>query len=127
MHADNDPAGVVSPWYRSRIGCGLSFAQYEVMEALAAEPKLHAAELGRRLHITRHSAHTLLKQLERAGLIELLPRDGGIRCAWLTTCAGPCRISRRPWSAAPPVVARLTMIGYVASSAQNSEKPSTYR
>lgn len=70
---------------RALNGCGLSFAQYEVMEVLVAEPKLHAGELGRRLHITRQSAHDLLKQLARAGLIDLLPRDGGIRCAWLTT------------------------------------------
>lgn len=76
---------------RALNGCGLSFAQYEVMEVLAAEPKLHARELGRRLHIARQSAHGLLKQLERAGLIELLPRDGAIRCAWLTR-AGRTRL-----------------------------------
>jgi DNA-binding MarR family transcriptional regulator len=69
---------------RALNGCGLSFAQYEVMEILASEPKLHAGELGRRLHITRQSAHGLIKQLARADLIELLPRDGAIRCAWLT-------------------------------------------
>jgi DNA-binding MarR family transcriptional regulator len=70
---------------RALNGCGLSFAQYEVIEVLAAEPKLQAGELARRLHITRQSAHGLLRKLARAGLIELLPRDGGIRCAWLTT------------------------------------------
>jgi DNA-binding MarR family transcriptional regulator len=70
---------------RALNGCGLSFAQYEVMEVLLAEPKLHAGELGRRLHITSQSAHGLLKQLARAGLIELLPKDGAIRCAWLTS------------------------------------------
>ena len=76
---------------RALNGCGLSFAQYEVMEVLVAEPKLHTGELGRRLHITRQSAHGLLKQLARAGLVELLPRDGGVRCAWLTT-AGEKRL-----------------------------------
>ncbi len=97
---------------RALNGCGLSFAQYEVMEVLAAEPKLHAGELGRRLHIARQSAHGLLKQLERAGLIELLPRDGAIRCAWLTRAGArasklagaPSRASsgqRRPCRAAP--------------------------
>jgi DNA-binding MarR family transcriptional regulator len=76
---------------RALNGCGLSFAQYEVIEALAAEPKLHAGELGRRLHITRRSVHGLLRQLARAGFIELLPRDGGIRCARLTA-AGQRRL-----------------------------------
>src|SRR5437867_9685601 len=48
-------------------GCGLSFAQYEVMEVLVAEPKLHAGELGRRLHITWQSAHGLLKTTRQGG------------------------------------------------------------
>jgi len=69
---------------RALNGCGLSFAQYEVLELLAEEPKLHAGELGRRLRISRQSAHGLLAQLERADLVELLPRDGTIRGAWLT-------------------------------------------
>jgi DNA-binding MarR family transcriptional regulator len=62
----------------------LSYAQYEVIEMLAAEPKLHAGELGRRLRISRQAAHGLLAQLARADLVELLPRDGTSRGAWLT-------------------------------------------
>ncbi len=65
-------------------GFGLSFAQYQILEILAAEPKLHAGELGRRLRITRQTAHGLLAQLARADLVELLPKDGAIRGAWLT-------------------------------------------
>lgn len=66
-------------------GLGLSYAQYEVMEHLAERPNLHAGELGRRLRITRQTAHGLLKQLARADLIDLLPPDGGARPARLTT------------------------------------------
>jgi DNA-binding MarR family transcriptional regulator len=65
-------------------GFGLSYAQYEVMEHLAERPNLHAGELGRRLRITRQSAHGLLKQLARADLIDLLPPDYGARPARLT-------------------------------------------
>jgi DNA-binding MarR family transcriptional regulator len=99
---------------RALNGCGLSFAQYEVMEVLVAEPKLHAGELGRRLHITRQSAHGLLKQLARAGLIELLPKDGAIRCAWLTpagrnrldTCRRALESIERATAALPSTTAR---------------------
>lgn len=69
---------------RALNGCGLSFAQYEVFEILIEEPNLHPGELGRRLDITRQSAHGLLHQLARAGLVDLLPKDGGLRCAWVT-------------------------------------------
>lgn len=65
-------------------GLGISYAQYEVMEHLAERPNLHAGELGRRLRITRQTAHGLLRQLVRADLIDLLPPDGGARPARLT-------------------------------------------
>ena len=63
---------------------GVSYAQYEIMEHLAERPNLHAGELGRRLRITRQTAHGLIKQLARADLIDLLPPDGGARPARLT-------------------------------------------
>jgi DNA-binding MarR family transcriptional regulator len=69
-------------------GLGLSYAQYEVMEHLAERPNLHAGELGRRLRITRQTAHGLLKQLAPADLIDLLPPDGGARPARLTAAGG---------------------------------------
>ncbi len=65
-------------------GLGLSFAQYEVMELLDNEPKLHAGELARILGGSRQAAHHLVHQLERASLIELLPPDGSLRGARLT-------------------------------------------
>jgi DNA-binding MarR family transcriptional regulator len=54
------------------------------MQHLAERPNLHAGELGRRLRITRQTAHGLLKHLVRADLIDLLPSDGGARPARLT-------------------------------------------
>jgi len=65
-------------------GLGLSYAQYEVLRLLREEPNLHAGAIGRRLGITRQAAHSLLRQLQQADLVELLPRDGGIRGAYLT-------------------------------------------
>jgi DNA-binding MarR family transcriptional regulator len=66
-------------------GLGISYAQYEVMEHLAERPNLYAGELGRRLRMTRQTAHGLLKHLARADLIDLVPADGGARPATLTT------------------------------------------
>jgi DNA-binding MarR family transcriptional regulator len=65
-------------------GLAISYAQYEVMEHLAERPNLHAGELGRRLRITRQTAHGLLKHLARADLVDLLPPEGGARPARLT-------------------------------------------
>jgi DNA-binding MarR family transcriptional regulator len=63
---------------------GVSFAQFEVMAALEREPGLHAGELGRAFGVTRQAIHRLLAQLDRAGLIDLLPRDHGVRAARVT-------------------------------------------
>lgn len=65
-------------------GLGVSYAQYEVLRLLRDEPNLHAGAIGRRLGITRQAAHSLLRQLQRADLVELLPRDCGMRGARLT-------------------------------------------
>ncbi len=69
---------------RALNGFSMSYAQYEILELLHAEPKLHAGELGRRLGVTRQTAHGLLVQLDRAGLVQILPQDGAYRGAWLT-------------------------------------------
>lgn len=66
------------------IEMGVSFAQLDVMLRLEAQPNLHAGELGRDLAITRQGVHRLLAQLDRAGLIRLLPTDHGVRAAHLT-------------------------------------------
>ncbi|HEX9121841.1 MAG TPA: MarR family transcriptional regulator, partial [Actinomycetota bacterium] len=63
---------------------GVSYAQFEVMELLEAEPKLHGGEIARRLRISRQAAHHLLRKLQHGGLAELLPRDEGLRGARLT-------------------------------------------
>jgi len=65
-------------------GLSLSYAQYEVLEILEAEPKLHAGELARCLKIRRQSVHRLVAQLVRGDLVDVLPKDGGIRGIRLT-------------------------------------------
>ena len=55
---------------------GTSFAQVEVMELLHAG-QLHPGEIGRRLCITRQSATHLVRQLERASLVETWRLEGG--------------------------------------------------
>jgi len=65
-------------------GPSLSYAQYEVLEILEAEPKLHAGELARCLKIRRQSVHRLVAQLVRGDLVDVLPKDGGIRGIRLT-------------------------------------------
>lgn len=72
---------------------GVSFAQFEVMAALEREPGLHAGELGRAFGVTRQAIHRLLAQLDRAGLIDLLPRDHGVRAARVTD-AGHRRLAQ---------------------------------
>jgi DNA-binding MarR family transcriptional regulator len=56
---------------------GTSFAQVEVMELLDAAVQLHPGEIGRRLLITRQSATHLVRQLERASLVETWRLEGG--------------------------------------------------
>lgn len=65
-------------------GLSLSYAQYEILETLETEPKLHAGELARRLKIRRQSVHRLVAHLVRADLVDVLPKDAGIRGIWLT-------------------------------------------
>jgi DNA-binding MarR family transcriptional regulator len=54
-----------------------SFAQVEVMELLDTAVQLHTGEIGRRLLITRQSATHLVRQLERASLVETWRLEGG--------------------------------------------------
>jgi len=56
---------------------GVSFAQVEVMELLHDAHRLHPGEIGRRLLITRQSAAHLVRQLDRAGLVDTWALDGG--------------------------------------------------
>jgi len=57
---------------------GVSYAQYEVMLLLQRDGNLHAAAIARNLKISRQAVQGLLEKLVRAGLVDLLPRDGGV-------------------------------------------------
>jgi DNA-binding MarR family transcriptional regulator len=56
-------------------GLGVSYAQYELLEMLARRPRVHGAELARRLRVTPQNVVGLQRQLLRAGLIELTAPD----------------------------------------------------
>lgn len=62
----------------------LTYAQYEILQILEEEPNLHASELARRLCMTRQAANRLVERLRRADLIDIGPREGGLRVIWLT-------------------------------------------
>lgn len=79
---------------------GVSFAQVQVMAQLGDRPNLHAGAIARLLGIRRQSAHALLAKLSAKGLVELMPRREGVRCAYLTdigkTVAWRCMDALRP-------------------------------
>ena len=60
-------------------GHGLSMAQYAVLQQLAEEPGLPAAELARRTFVTRQSLQDVLAGLRAAGLVEIGPAGPGRR------------------------------------------------
>jgi DNA-binding MarR family transcriptional regulator len=62
----------------------LTSSQYLVLEALDAEPRIHASQVARALRITRRSAHALIVKLRYADMVELLPLDLGVRGLMLT-------------------------------------------
>jgi DNA-binding MarR family transcriptional regulator len=62
----------------------ISYAQFELLELLTRDRNAHAAALARRLHVSRQIASRLLAKLDRAGLIEMLPPDGGVRVPVVT-------------------------------------------
>jgi DNA-binding MarR family transcriptional regulator len=74
------------------------------MLALEREPNLHAGEIARLMRVSRQAVHRLLMQLERAGLVRLLPFDHGVRVAALSdlgqrrlaTCRPAVREALRP-------------------------------
>lgn len=79
---------------------GVSFAQVQVMVELGDRPNLHAGAIARLLRIRRQSAHALLAKLSAKGLVELMPRREGVRCAYLTdigkTVAWRCMDALQP-------------------------------
>ncbi len=62
----------------------ISYAQFEILELLSRDRNAHAAAIARRLHETRQIVSRLLIKLDRAGLVELLPPDGGVRVPLVT-------------------------------------------
>lgn len=62
----------------------VSYAQFELLELLTRDRNAHAAALARRLNVSRQIASRLLAKLDRAGLVELLPPDGGVRVPLVT-------------------------------------------
>ncbi len=75
----------------------MSYAQYEILDLLQAEPNFHAAELARCLGLSRQAVNHLVAQLELRGLIEVLPKTGGLRVIWIshlgTRRLATCRVS----------------------------------
>lgn len=61
-----------------------SYAQFEILELLTRDRNAHAAALARRLGVSRQIASRLLTKLDLAGLVELLPPDGGVRVPLVT-------------------------------------------
>jgi DNA-binding MarR family transcriptional regulator len=62
----------------------LTSSLYLVLEALDAEPRIHASQVARALRITRQSTHALITKLRYADMVELLPLDLGVRGLILT-------------------------------------------
>ena len=79
----------------------LTTSLYLTLEALDAEPQIHASQLARTLRITRQSTHALLTKLRYGDLIQLLPPDLGVRGLVLTD------VGRRRLVAARDAVAHV--------------------
>ena len=62
----------------------VSYAQFEILKLLTRDRNAHAAALARRLGVSRQIVSRLLTELDRAGLVELLPPDGGVRVPIIT-------------------------------------------
>ena len=63
---------------------GLTSAQFFFLEAVAAAPREHIAEIARETRTSRQAADRLARQLVRGDLIELMPLDLGVRGLNLT-------------------------------------------
>lgn len=63
----------------------LTAAQFHVLEELTVTTVLHAGELAWRHRVTRQSMQGIVRNLERAGLVELAPKEHGVRNIWLTS------------------------------------------
>jgi len=113
-------------------GFGLSYAQYEILEILEDEPKLHAAELARCLGITRQAAHRLVRELALADLVDVSPKDGRLRVILLTqtgtrrlaTCRKSLKGAERAIEKLPADTRMALMEGLGAGKAALAPPPS---
>lgn len=62
----------------------LTAAQFHVLEELTVTEVLHAGELAWRHRVTRQSMQGIVRNLERAHLVEVAPKEHGSRSIWLT-------------------------------------------
>ena len=64
-------------------GRGLTFGQFHALsEIQRAEGWTHAGEIGRRMGVSRQAAHSLVKQIDRQGILAWRD-DGWIKCVRL--------------------------------------------
>ena len=64
---------------------GPTAAQFHVLEELTVTTVLHAGELAWRHRVTRQSMQGIVRNLVDADLVELAPKEHGVRNIWLTT------------------------------------------
>lgn len=63
---------------------GLSYAQCRVLETIADRTDMHIGEVGRRVGVTRQTAHGLVRRLELQDLVDVFPASEGVRKVVLT-------------------------------------------
>jgi DNA-binding MarR family transcriptional regulator len=62
----------------------LTAAQFHVLEELTVTEVLHAGELAWRHRVTRQSMHGIVRNLAKAHLVDMAPKEHGSRNVWLT-------------------------------------------
>jgi DNA-binding MarR family transcriptional regulator len=62
----------------------LTAAQFHVLEELTVTSVLHVGELASRHRVTRQSMQGIVRNLARTDLVELAPKEHGVRNIWLT-------------------------------------------
>ena len=73
----------------------LSFAHFVALHTLASEPGIAGAEVARRLFVTAQTMNTILRRLEKDGVIERRPNPANHRAdSWSITKAGEARMTK---------------------------------
>jgi DNA-binding MarR family transcriptional regulator len=60
-------------------GFGVSYAQVEILLMLEERTNKHGGQIAFELGLTRQSVHSLVRNLELGGLVDVLPHDGTAR------------------------------------------------